>query len=49
MLHDQGHVRRKLLGPQRLAAMTIGTPVVLLGAHGSAWTSRKRTAPTIAP
>ena len=37
MLHDQGHVAAKLLAPQRLAAMTIGTPVLFSSvAHGSA-------------
>ena len=28
MLHDQGHVAAKLLAPQRVAALTIGTPVL---------------------
>jgi 4-hydroxy-L-threonine phosphate dehydrogenase PdxA len=37
MLHDQGHIAAKLLAPQRVAAMTIGTPVIFSSvAHGSA-------------
>jgi len=37
MLHDQGHVAAKLLAPQRIAALTIGTPVLFSSvAHGSA-------------
>ncbi len=37
MLHDQGHVAAKLLAPQRVAGMTIGTPVLFSSvAHGSA-------------
>jgi 4-hydroxy-L-threonine phosphate dehydrogenase PdxA len=37
MLHDQGHIPAKLLAPQRVAAMTIGTPVLFSSvAHGSA-------------
>ena len=37
MLHDQGHVAAKLLAPQRVAALTIGTPVLFSSvAHGSA-------------
>jgi 4-hydroxythreonine-4-phosphate dehydrogenase len=37
MLHDQGHVAAKLLAPHRVAAMTIGTPVLFSSvAHGSA-------------
>ena len=37
MLHDQGHVAAKLLAPNRVAAMTIGTPVLFSSvAHGSA-------------
>jgi 4-hydroxythreonine-4-phosphate dehydrogenase len=37
MLHDQGHVAAKLLAPQRIAALTIGTPVLFSSVgHGSA-------------
>jgi 4-hydroxy-L-threonine phosphate dehydrogenase PdxA len=37
MLHDQGHIPAKLLAPQRVAGMTIGTPVIFSSvAHGSA-------------
>ena len=37
MLHDQGHVAAKLLAPQRVAGVTIGTPVLFSSvAHGSA-------------
>jgi 4-hydroxy-L-threonine phosphate dehydrogenase PdxA len=37
MLHDQGHVAAKLLAPQRVAAITIGTPVLFSSVgHGSA-------------
>jgi 4-hydroxy-L-threonine phosphate dehydrogenase PdxA len=37
MLHDQGHVAAKLLAPQRIAALTLGTPVVFSSVgHGSA-------------
>ena len=37
MLHDQGHVAAKLLAPQRVAAVTIGTPVLFSSVgHGSA-------------
>jgi 4-hydroxythreonine-4-phosphate dehydrogenase len=37
MLHDQGHVAAKLLAPQRVAGLTIGTPVPFSSvAHGSA-------------
>jgi 4-hydroxy-L-threonine phosphate dehydrogenase PdxA len=37
MLHDQGHVAAKLLAPQRVAALTIGTPVLFSSVgHGSA-------------
>ena len=37
MFHDQGHVAAKLLAPQRVAALTIGTPVLFSSvAHGSA-------------
>ena len=37
MLHDQGHLAAKLLAPQRVAALTIGTPVLFSSvAHGSA-------------
>ena len=37
MLHDQGHVAAKVLAPQRIAGLTIGTPVLFSSvAHGSA-------------
>ena len=37
MLHDQGHVAAKLLAPQRVAGLTLGTPVLFSSvAHGSA-------------
>jgi len=37
MLHDQGHIPAKLLAPQRVAGMTIGTPVLFSSvAHGCA-------------
>ena len=37
MLHDQGHVAAKLLAPKRVAALTIGTPVLFSSVgHGSA-------------
>ena len=37
MLHDQGHIAAKLLAPQRVAALTIGTPVLFSSVgHGSA-------------
>jgi 4-hydroxy-L-threonine phosphate dehydrogenase PdxA len=37
MLHDQGHVAAKLLAPQRVAGLAIGTPVLFSSvAHGSA-------------
>jgi len=37
MLHDQGHVAAKLLAPNRVAGMTIGTPIIFSSvAHGSA-------------
>jgi 4-hydroxy-L-threonine phosphate dehydrogenase PdxA len=37
MLHDQGHVAAKLLAPNRVAGLTIGTPVLFSSvAHGSA-------------
>ena len=37
MLHDQGHVPAKLLAPNRVAALTIGTPVLFSSVgHGSA-------------
>jgi 4-hydroxythreonine-4-phosphate dehydrogenase len=37
MLHDQGHVAAKLLAPNRVAALTIGTPVLFSSvAHGAA-------------
>lgn len=38
MLHDQGHVAAKLLAPQRVAGLTIGTPVIFSSvAHGAAF------------
>ena len=37
MLHDQGHVAAKLLAPHRVAAVTLGTPVLFSSVgHGSA-------------
>ena len=37
MLHDQGHVAAKALAPQRVAALTLGTPVLFSSVgHGSA-------------
>jgi 4-hydroxy-L-threonine phosphate dehydrogenase PdxA len=37
MLHDQGHVAAKLLAPQRIAALALGTPVLFSSVgHGSA-------------
>jgi len=37
MLHDQGHVAAKLLARERIAALTIGTPVLFSSVgHGSA-------------
>jgi 4-hydroxy-L-threonine phosphate dehydrogenase PdxA len=37
MLHDQGHVPAKALAPNRVAGLTIGTPVLFSSvAHGSA-------------
>lgn len=37
MLHDQGHIAAKLLAPQRIAALTLGTPVLFSSVgHGSA-------------
>jgi 4-hydroxy-L-threonine phosphate dehydrogenase PdxA len=37
MLHDQGHVAAKLLAPHRVAAVTLGTPVIFSSVgHGSA-------------
>ncbi len=37
MLHDQGHVAAKVLSPNAIAAMTIGTPILFSSvAHGSA-------------
>ncbi len=41
MLHDQGHVAAKLLAPQRVAALTIGTPVLF----SSVATARRSTSP----
>jgi len=38
MLHDQGHVAAKLLAPQRVAGLTVGTPVLFSSvAHGAAF------------
>jgi 4-hydroxy-L-threonine phosphate dehydrogenase PdxA len=38
MLHDQGHVAAKLLAPNGVAALTIGTPVLFSSvAHGAAF------------
>jgi len=38
MFHDQGHVAAKLLAPQRVAGLTIGTPVLFSSvAHGAAF------------
>lgn len=38
MLHDQGHVAAKLLAPQHVAGVTIGTPVIFSSvAHGAAF------------
>ena len=38
MFHDQGHVAAKLLAPNRVAGLTIGTPVLFSSvAHGSAF------------
>jgi 4-hydroxy-L-threonine phosphate dehydrogenase PdxA len=38
MLHDQGHVAAKLLAPQRVAGLAIGTPVLFSSvAHGAAF------------
>jgi 4-hydroxy-L-threonine phosphate dehydrogenase PdxA len=37
MLHDQGHIPAKLLAPNAIAALTIGTPILFSSvAHGSA-------------
>jgi len=37
MLHDQGHVAAKALAPRRIAAVTVGTPVLFSSVgHGSA-------------
>src|SRR5205085_7242417 len=37
MLHDQGHVAAKLLAPNRVAGLAIGTPVLFSSVgHGSA-------------
>ena len=37
MLHDQGHVAAKVMAPHRIAALTIGTPVLFSSVgHGSA-------------
>jgi 4-hydroxy-L-threonine phosphate dehydrogenase PdxA len=37
MLHDQGHIPAKLLGPNATVAMTIGSPILFSSvAHGSA-------------
>ena len=38
MLHDQGHIAAKLLAPNAIAAVTIGTPILFSSvAHGSAY------------
>ena len=38
MFHDQGHVAAKLLAPQRVTGLTIGTPVLFSSvAHGAAF------------
>lgn len=38
MLHDQGHIAAKLLAPNRVAGLTIGTPVIFSSvAHGAAF------------
>jgi 4-hydroxy-L-threonine phosphate dehydrogenase PdxA len=38
MLHDQGHIAAKLLAPNAIAAVTIGTPISFSSvAHGSAY------------
>jgi len=38
MLHDQGHVAAKVLAPQRVAGLSIGTPVLFSSvAHGAAF------------
>ena len=38
MLHDQGHVAAKALAPNRIAALTIGTPVLFSSVgHGAAF------------
>jgi 4-hydroxythreonine-4-phosphate dehydrogenase len=38
MLHDQGHVAAKVLAPQRVAGLAIGTPVLFSSvAHGAAF------------
>ena len=38
MLHDQGHIAAKLLAPNAIAALTIGTPILFSSvAHGSAY------------
>jgi 4-hydroxythreonine-4-phosphate dehydrogenase len=38
MLHDQGHVAAKVLAPNRVAGLTIGTPVLFSSvAHGAAF------------
>jgi 4-hydroxy-L-threonine phosphate dehydrogenase PdxA len=37
MLHDQGHIPAKLLAPNRVAGLSIGTPVLFSSVgHGSA-------------
>ena len=37
MLHDQGHIAAKLVAPNAIAALTIGTPILFSSvAHGSA-------------
>jgi 4-hydroxy-L-threonine phosphate dehydrogenase PdxA len=38
MLHDQGHIAAKLLAPNRVAGLTIGTPLLFSSvAHGAAF------------
>jgi 4-hydroxy-L-threonine phosphate dehydrogenase PdxA len=38
MLHDQGHIAAKLLAPNAIAALTIGSPILFSSvAHGSAY------------
>ena len=49
MLHDQGHIAAKVLAPNRVAGLTIGTPVLFSSvAHGAAFdiAGRNRADPT---